>query len=204
LTLPAIPDLGMSREAIAAAFGEDPAGPVDQDPGAEPAQQSAAPPSVAQPSVPQSNSPQAHVTPTSVTPTSVTPTSVTPTSVTPTNVTAPLPTPSTSPAGGTPAAGVAGHRLRPVVPAPGPSAQPPLRRLSGLRYRPPLAVGSPRTPVQFVARRRRVSRQALGLPPQTRSSGGAGAFFLIAFIILGVLAYGIIAGIVESILRLFQ
>jgi hypothetical protein len=42
------------------------------------------------------------------------------------------------------------------------------------------------------------------LPLQTRSDGGAGVFFLIALIIIGILAYSIIAGIVESILRLFQ
>jgi hypothetical protein len=173
LTLPAIPDLHVTREAIAAALGEDPTGPVDQDPGAAPVQQPAAPPSV-----PQANVPQA-------------------------NVTAPLPTSSAPQAGGPPPAGALGHRPRLIVPAPVPPAAPP-RRPSGLRYRPPLAVGS-RTPVQLGGlRRRRIGRQGPGLPLQTRSDGGAGIFFLIALIIFGILAYSIIAGIVESILRLFQ
>jgi hypothetical protein len=42
------------------------------------------------------------------------------------------------------------------------------------------------------------------LPPQTRSNGGAGVFFIITLIVFGVLAYSIITGIVESVSRLFQ
>jgi len=208
LTLPAIPDPRVAREAIAAALGEDPTGSVDQGPGAAPAQQSSASPSVAPPNVPQPKVPQGNIPPPNTSPsnvpsTSVPPSSVPPSNVSPTNITAPLPTPSASQAEGPPPAGAPGHRPRPIIPAPVPPAQPP-RRPSGLRYRPPLAVGS-RTLVQRVDfRRRRAGRQGPGLPLQTRSDGGAVVFFFIALIIFGVLAYSIIAGIVESILRLFQ
>jgi len=50
--------------------------------------------------------------------------------------------------------------------------------------------------------RRRIGLQAPRLPPQSRSDGGATVFFLVALVICGVLAYSIIMGIVESILRL--
>ena len=192
LALPVIPDLDLTREAIAAALGEDPTGPVDQDPAAAPAQQPAAPSNVVPPSVPQEN----------VFPTNVTPTNVPLVNAPPVNVTASLPTSSAPQAGGPPAAGAPGHRPRQAILTPVTPTQPP-RRPSGLRYRPPLAVGS-RTPVQLVGLRRRDGRQGPGLPLQTRSNGGAGVFFLIALIIFGVLVYAIIAGIVESILRLFQ
>jgi hypothetical protein len=50
--------------------------------------------------------------------------------------------------------------------------------------------------------RRRVGRRGSGSPSHPRSNGGATLFFLAVFIVFGVLTYGIIAGIVESISRL--
>jgi hypothetical protein len=201
LTLPAIPNLHVTREEIAAALGDDPTGLGGHDPGAMPAQQPDAPTGVPHASAPHANVPppdipQAHVPQV--------------------DVTAPPPAPSAPQLGGPSAAGASGYR-RLVVPTPVPLAQPsPPRRLSGLRYRPPLAVGS-RTPVQLGDLRRRIgrqvpglplrtrsSRQVPGLPLRTRSNGGASVFFFITLIIFGVLAYSIIVGIVESILRLFQ
>jgi hypothetical protein len=188
LMLPAIPDLHVTREEIAAALGEDLPGPVGHDPGAVPAQQPAAPPNVPHANVPHANVshtnvPQAHVPQV--------------------DVTAPQLAPSAPQLGGPPAAGGSGHR-RLVVPTPVPPAQlSPPRRPSGLGYRPSQAIRS-RTPLQLGDLRRRIGRQVPGLPLQTRSNGGASVFFLIALIIFGVLAYSIIAGIVESVLRLFQ
>jgi hypothetical protein len=40
------------------------------------------------------------------------------------------------------------------------------------------------------------------LPLQTHSNGGAGLFFAISLIIFVVLAYGVVSGIVEAIVRL--
>lgn len=178
-TLPAFPNTRLMREAIAAALGEDPTGPVDQDPGALPAQQPAAPPNVAPPSVAQATTAQPNVPLT--------------------HVTAPLPRPASQAAG--PRPGQPGQRVRPVVPVPAPSSAPPPRRSSGLRYRPPLAAGS-RIPVQLGDLRRRVGRPRPGLPVRTRSNGGAGAFFVITVILFALLAYGVISGIAEAIARL--
>lgn len=104
---------------------------------------------------------------------------------------------------GGPSAAVAPDHSRSRVPAPVPPGKlaPPTRRRSFLRS--PLAAGS-RTPALLSDLRRRVGRQGAGVPLRLGSSGGAGAFFFIAVIIFLILAYGIIAGIVESIIRLFQ
>jgi hypothetical protein len=177
LTLPALPNSRMTWEEIAAALGEDPTRPVNHDPGAAPA----APPGVTQTDTPPVPVPSVPVPPLTVPP------------VAPT---APLPAHSAPQAGGAPAATAPAHPSRPVAPMTVPSAQP----TPGLRYRPPLAVGS-RMPRQFDLRRR-VGRRGPGLPPSTRSNGGATLFFLVAFILCGVLTYGIIAGIVESLARL--
>lgn len=198
LTLPAIPNLHVTREEIAAALGDDPTGLAGHDPGAMPAQQPAAPTGVSHASapptnVPHTNIPQPHVLQANVSQAHVPQV----------DVTAPPLALSAPQLGGPPAAGASGHR-RLVVPTPVPPAQPsPPRRLSGLRYRPPLAVGS-RTPVRLGDLRRRIGRQVPGLPLRARSNGGASVFFFIALIVFGVLAYSIIVGIVESILRLFQ
>lgn len=186
-TLPPLPNTRLMREAIAAALGEDPTGLVDQDPGAAPAPNPAAPFNVAQPTVAQ--------------PTVAQPTVVQP-NVAPTNVTTPLPRPAPQMGG---SAGSPGRGPRPLVPAPVPSAAPPPRTPGGLRsrYRPPLAAGS-RKPVQLGDLRRRVSRQrpSLPLPLQTHSNGGAGLFFAISSILFVVLAYAVVTGIVEAIARL--
>ena len=206
LMLPAIPNLHVTREEIAAALGEDPTGLAGHDPGAMPAQQPAAPTglphaSAPHPNVPHTNAPQPHVPQANVSQAHVPQAHVAQAHGPQVDVTAPPLAPSAPQLGGPPAAGASGHR-RLVVPAP--PAQPlPPRRLSGLRYRSPLAIGS-RTPVQLGDLRRRIGRQAPGLPLRTRSNGGASVFFFIALIIFGVLAYSIIVGIVESVLRLFQ
>lgn len=80
----------------------------------------------------------------------------------------------------------------PVPPTPGKS--------SGLRYRPPLAVGS--RMIRQPDFRRRVGRRGSGVSSHPRSNGGATIFFLAAFVIAGVLATSIIIGIVDSIARL--
>ncbi|MGH3784615.1 MAG: hypothetical protein ACRDRO_29370 [Pseudonocardiaceae bacterium] len=181
-TLPPLPNTRLMRDAIAAALGEDPTGPVDQDPGAVPAPKPAAPfnvalPTVVQPAVVQPN-------------------------VAPSNLTTPLPRPAPQMGG---PAGAPGRGTRPIVPAPVPSAAPPPRVPGGLRsrYRPPLAAGS-RKPVHLGDLRRRVSLQRpnLPLPLQTHSNGGAGVFFVISLILFVVLAYGVVTGIVEAITRL--
>ncbi|MGH3722140.1 MAG: hypothetical protein ACRDRI_25525 [Pseudonocardiaceae bacterium] len=186
LTLPAIPDLSMTREAIAATLGADPAGPVDQDPGAAPAQRPAAVPSTP---------------PAQVTPAQVAPAQVAQEPATQANMTAPLPIPSAPQAGGPPPAGSPGQRARPFAAAQ--PAAPPPRGPSGSRFRPPLAIGS-RTPVRLGDLRRRISLQATRLPLPARADGGAAVFFFIAAIVCGILTYSIILGIVDSIVRLFQ
>jgi len=40
------------------------------------------------------------------------------------------------------------------------------------------------------------------LPIPTHSNGGAGIFFALSFILFVVLAYGVVSGIVEAIVRL--
>ncbi len=57
LELPAVPDASAMREAIVAALGEDPNGPVNQDPAAAPAPQPAA-----QPNAPHQDAPQPNTT----------------------------------------------------------------------------------------------------------------------------------------------
>lgn len=188
-TLPPLPNSRLMREAIAAALGEDPTGLVDQDPGAAPAPQPARP--FSQPKgFPATLSP-----PTVSQPTAVQPTAVQANEAPVNNLTAPLPRPASGqrPPGG--------PRL--IVPAPVPPAVPPPRGTGGLRlrYRPPLAAGS-RKPVQLGDLRRRVGRQRSSLPIQPHSNGGAGLFFAISLILFLALAYGVITGIVEAIVRL--
>lgn len=183
LTLPPLPGSRMTREEVAAVLGEDPTRPGNQDPDEAPAQRGAAAPSGIETDTPLASasplgSPSAPIPPITVPP------------VAPT---APLPTRSALQAGGPPTATAPGHPARPVAPMTVPPAQP----TPGLRYRPPLAVGS-RMPRQLDLRRR-VGRRGSGLPAHPRSNGGATLFFLVAFIVSGVLMYAIIAGIVESL-----
>jgi hypothetical protein len=119
-----------------------------------------------------------------------------------THETALLP-PQAAPQLGGPSAVVAPDHSRPRVAAPIPPATPSSPRPSGLFFRSPLSVGS-RMPARLGDLRRRVGRQGSSLSLQFGSNGGAGAFFFIALIIFVILAYGIIAGIVESVIRLFQ
>lgn len=167
LPLPAIPDLHMTQEAIAAALGEDPGGPVDQSPATAPT----APPSA-------------------------TPNGATSGSAPPADATAPLPAPQVA---GPPTAGTP----RPVITTAVAPVQAP-RAGSGGRYRSPLGNGSlPRVHLRGSSRRfSRLGRLGRGLPAQSRSNGGAGAFFVIMLITFAVLLYFIITGIVESFARL--
>jgi hypothetical protein len=190
LSLPVLPGARMTREEVAAVLGEDPTRPADQDPDAAseagPAQQGAAPPSATHSEVP----------PVSASPVGASSVPVPPVTTPPVAVTAPLPTPSAPP----PMAGAPGHSSRPVAPMMAPLVQPTPGKRSGLRYRPPLAVGSRMSgPLDL---RRRVGRRGAGLPPNPRSNGGATLFFLVAFVIAGILTYEIIAGVVESLSRL--
>lgn len=176
LTLPAIPGLGVTREAVAATLGEDPSWLVDQNSHLPSEHHPADPPSAPQSRVPSAHAPSAH---------------------------APAPLlPQAAPQLGGPPAVVAPDHSRSRVPAPVPPGKlaPPKPR--SLFFRPPLAVRS-RPPLLLSDLRRRVGRQGSALPLQLRSNGGAGVFFFIALIIFAILAYNIIAGIVESIIRLF-
>jgi hypothetical protein len=177
LTLPALPNSRMTWEEIAAALGEDPTRPVNHDPGAA----LAAPPGI---------------TPTDTFPAPAPSVPVPPLTVPSVAPTAPLPAHSAPQAGGAPAATAPARPSRSVAPTTVAPAQP----TPDLRYRPPLAVGS-RMPRQLDLRRR-VGRRGPGLSPNPRSNGGATLFFLVAFIVCGVLTYGVIAGIVESLARL--
>lgn len=184
LTLPPIPSLHVTREMVAAALGDDPTAPVGQEPEAAPAQPPATAPSgfdgnTPQDSAPQNSAPRENAAP--------------PTTPLATII-APLPAASASQVRKTPAAGVPG-----AIPE---RAQPPRRAGGARRYLPTLALGS-RTAAQLVDFRRRVGRGGSGLP-QTRSNGGAGVFFLIALIIVGVLGYSIVIGIIGSILSFFR
>ncbi len=206
-TLPPLPNTRLMREAVAAALGEDFAGLVAQNPGSAPAPQPAgrsnaaqanvAPPAVAQPAAGQPTG----APPTVAQPTGVPPT-VAPPSVAPANLTAPLPRPAAQ-MDGPHLAGAPSRHPRPAGPTPVPSAAPPRRRPGSprSRYRPPLAAGS-RTSVQLGDLRRRVARPRPSLPIPTHSNGGAGIFFAISFILFVVLAYGVVSGIVEAIVRL--
>jgi hypothetical protein len=88
-----------------------------------------------------------------------------------------------------------GYNVRPVIAAPVPAAQAPPHARVGQRYRQPLIAGSR----SLRNTGRRVVRR---LPTQTRSDGGAGAFFLTMSIVFAVLLYFIISGIVEAFARL--
>jgi hypothetical protein len=178
ITLPAFPDSSVLREAIAAALGDDPTKPVDQDLPAAPLTPAATPPDV-----PQADTPRGHIT-------------------------APLPVQSVPPGqfarspGGPPRASGPSQHPPPIVPAPIQPAEPPQRQRGGLGYRPALAAVA-RTPVQLgELRRRRIGRQTLRLPRQSRSDGGASAFFAIASILFVVLTISIVVGIVQALSRL--
>jgi hypothetical protein len=92
---------------------------------------------------------------------------------------------------------------RPVITTAVAPVQAP-RAGSGGRYRSPLGNGSlPRVHLRGSSRRfSRLGRLGRGLPAQSRSNGGAGAFFVIMLITFAVLLYFIITGIVESFARL--
>ncbi|MBV9651262.1 MAG: hypothetical protein JO296_14155 [Pseudonocardiales bacterium] len=109
----------------------------------------------------------------------------------PPDVAAPPPAPATPEAAGRSRA----YNLRPVIAAPVPAAQLPPRGRGGQGYRQPLIDGSR----SLRDTGRRVVRR---LPTQTRSDGGAGAFFLIMAIVFAVLLYFIITGIVDAFVRL--
>jgi hypothetical protein len=193
LTLPPIPSPHVTREMVAAALGDDPTAPVGQEPDAAPAQQPATPPSGSDGNTPRASAPQNSASQNSAPRENAAP----PTTPLATII-APLPAASASQVRKAPAAGVPGSR-RWAIPE---RAQPPRRGGGARRYLPTLALGS-RTAAQLVDFRRRAGRGGSGLP-QTRSNGGAGVFFLIALIIVGVLGYSIVIGIIGSILSLFR
>jgi hypothetical protein len=174
LTLPGAPDANALREAIAAAFREEPTVTTDEDNAAPPADQH----NVTQPNVAPADTSQQHP------------------------VTTPLPTPPASPTAGLPTAtSASGHRAsQPLVPVPIQPVKPLQRGLGGRNYRPPLAAAA-RVPVRLIDLRRRVGPQGSGTRRQSRS-GGAGVVLVIGLIIFAVLLYNIIAGIVEAIVRL--
>lgn len=155
--LPPIPNLGMTREAVAAALGDEPAQPADQEPVAKPAASPSATPAPPQPSAAQPGAGQA-------------------------NATAQLPAAPAQPPAGPPT----GYNQRPVIAAPVPA--------QSSRYRRPLVVGSHPPGIAGNIRRR--------VATQTRSNGGAGAFFIVISIVFVVLLYFIISGIVEAFVRL--
>lgn len=199
LTLPAIPGFGVTREEIAAAYSEGRTLLADQHHDPSSAQQPAAAPSAAVPQAP----PAHHVLSAHALAANALAANAVSARVPSRNAPAPLLAPAAPELGG-PSAAVAPDRRRSRVPAPVPPGKlaPPTRR--SLSFRPLRAVGS-RTPVLLSDLRRRVGgRQGAGLPLQLGSGGGAGVFFFIALIIFLVLAYGMIAGIVESVIRLFQ
>jgi hypothetical protein len=124
-------------------------------------------------------------------PSSTTPPAVPPASFPPANGTPPPPAPQTEKPQST-------DPPRPTIAAAVSPAQPPR---SGSRFASTLANGSfPR--VHLRDPRRRFGRLGNGLPSQSRSNGGAGAFFVIMLITFAVLLYFIITGIVDSFARL--
>ncbi|MBV9140122.1 MAG: hypothetical protein JO115_04270 [Pseudonocardiales bacterium] len=189
LTLPPIPSPQVTREMVAAALGDDPTAPVSQEPDAAPAQQPATAPSGSDGKTPQDSAPQNSAPRENAAP---------PTTPLATII-APLPAASASQVvRKAPAAGVPGSRQWPI-----PERAQPSRRAGGVRrYLPTLALGS-RTAAQLVDFRRRAGRGGSGLP-QTRFNGGAGVFFLIALLVVGVLGYTIVMGIIGSILSFFR
>ncbi len=202
LTFPAIPGFGVTREEIAAAYGEGRTLLADQHRDPSSAQQPAAAPSAAAPKAPPAHALSAHVLAANALAASAVSARVPSAHVPSAHVTAPLLAHAAPELGG-PSAAVAPDRSRSRVPAPVPPGKlaPPTHR--SLFFRPLRAVGA-RTPVLLSDLRRRVGgRQGAGLPLQLGSGGGAGPFFFIALIIFLVLVYGIIAGIVESIIKLF-
>ena len=145
--LPPIPELGMTREAIAAALGEDPPAQAGQERGRRCTERTTRGPGPAADRPPSRPPRPAAAAPT-------------------------------------------------ITPASSPQRGP-----GGPRYRGPLAIRS-RPRVQLRGPRRRVVLPGRGLPMQIRSNGGAGTFFVGVLIVFVALLYFIIAGIVESIVRL--
>jgi hypothetical protein len=160
--LPAIPELNMTREAIAAALGEDPDELGDQE------------------------RPAAAVSP----PAATAPAAATPAAE-----------PGASRAAGSAPLGASApsHQQTAIITVSDSSAQSAHRGFGGPGYlRSNSARSHPR--VQTRSTRRRVPH--LNLPVQTRSNGGAGAFFILAVIVFAILLYFIVSGLVESIARL--
>lgn len=112
-----------------------------------------------------------------------------------------------TPAGGPPVTDPAGHAA-PPAPAPPPPAPPPPAPTP-----PTLAPSAPSQPRRSAAPRRRPvpaelqesmslaapSRRLRGVPLRSSSDGGAAAFFLIMWIVIGLLAFFVITGILDSI-----
>lgn len=125
------------------------------------------------------------------------PPSVPPGSAAPASATAPLPVPPVAESARPPSAGGPRVVVSPVSPA------QPGRGGAGPASRSSLVAGSfPR--VQLRDPRRRLGRLARSFPTQSRSNGGAGAFFVISLITFAVLLYFIIDGIVESFTNLYR
>lgn len=189
LSLPAIPNLGMTREAIATALSADSPesvehGSVRHDHDTTPVPRPATPPAGAAPAT----------LPTGATP-----------ATNPPATAVPLRSPAKAPVQ---------HTRRLVAAAP-PPTQPPTHGPGNVRFRPPVAIGSnggsndgtsggSNTAGQFGDFRRRISLPTPRLALPASSDGGAAVFFLIASVIVLVLTYSIIMGIVDSLARLFQ
>lgn len=90
---------------------------------------------------------------------------------------------------------------RPPVSAPIPPAPSHPRRPGGLGYRPPMAGGS-RESAPLTDLRRRIRGERVDLPLRSRSDGGATAFILTILIIMGLLAYYVVTGFLDSLSRL--
>lgn len=164
------------------------------------AQPDAVPGAVPPPAAPPPNAPQSTTPPTAPFPTAPPASSAQPAAPQPPDT---APQPAARAGESAPPTGEPVRRPRLTDRTSGPSGQPPLRSRVAPRYRPPLAAGSRTSP--RLAGRRQVLRRGPSLPIRTRrvwSDGGAGAFFIIATVIVVVLAYNIIMGFVEAISRL--
>ncbi|MGH3853310.1 MAG: hypothetical protein ACRDR6_07375 [Pseudonocardiaceae bacterium] len=189
LSLPAIPNLNMTREAIAAAFSADPHESLEQgsfqhNHDTTPVPRAATPPTSAAPAP----------TPTNADPAAAPPTTA-----------APVRAPAKAPV----------QYTRRLVAAAPPPTQPPTHGPRNARFRPPVAIRSSggssgrsrrgsSTAGQFGDFRRRISLPTPRLALPASSDGGAAVFFLIASVIVLVLTYSIVTGIVDSLARLFQ
>lgn len=109
--------------------------------------------------------------------------------------------PATAPAVATPPPDSAPSRQGPPAAITVSPAQSPQRGPDGPGYLRSMSTRSlPR--VKLRSARRRARHPGRGVPTQTRSDGGAGAFFIIMVIVFAVLLYFIVSGIVESFARL--